>query len=75
VAGRDVQPVSPEELVESLDRHFLLCYILSVSQRREHGMTGTCPECRERAADQAERERRNAEYERYAYKPGPGVRL
>jgi hypothetical protein len=37
-----------------------------------------CPtfrELREQLAETDEDERRQAEYERYAYKPGPGVRL
>jgi len=42
--------VSPEELTESLDRHFLAgCLNLSVSQLHEHQATGVCPECRDRA--------------------------
>ena len=45
--------MSPEQLTESLDRHFLVCYTLSVSQHREHRMTGTCPECRDLAAASA----------------------
>ena len=65
--------MTAEELIESLDRHFLVCYTLSASQHREHVAAGTCPECRERAADDAERDRRNAEYERYAYGQ-PGMR-
>jgi hypothetical protein len=73
--GKPDETVTAAELLESLDRHFLAgCPSLSTGQLREHKATGTCPECRERAGDTAEAERRNAEYEQYAYGQ-PGIRL
>jgi hypothetical protein len=43
--------VTGEELLESLDRHFLAgCPSLSTDQLREHQAKGTCLECRSRAA-------------------------
>jgi hypothetical protein len=67
--------VTDEELLESLNHHFLAgCPSLSTGQLREHKAAGSCPECRKRASDTAEAERRNAEYERYAYGQ-PGIRL
>ena len=43
--------VTTDELLESLDRHFLAgCPELSTSQLRDHERTGTCPECRGRAS-------------------------
>jgi hypothetical protein len=42
--------VTDEELTESLDRHFLLNLSLSTAQLLEHRASGTCRECRERAA-------------------------
>lgn len=42
--------MSAEELLESLDRHFLAgCPALSTAQLREHEASGSCPECRDRA--------------------------
>ena len=46
--------MTPEKLLESLDRHFLAgCPELSTAQLREHEATGTCPECRRRASREA----------------------
>jgi len=40
-----------EELLESLDRHFIAgCPSLSTSQLRAHQARGVCPECQARAA-------------------------
>lgn len=42
---------SNEELLESLDRHFMAgCPSLSTSQLRQHQASGSCRECGERAA-------------------------
>ena len=44
--------MSGEELLESLDRHFMAgCPSLSTSQLRQHQASGSCPECRKRAAE------------------------
>lgn len=40
-----------EALIESLDRHFAAgCPSLNGGQLRAHEATGSCPECRQRAA-------------------------
>lgn len=64
------------ELLESLDRHFLAgCADLDFSQMAQHRARGSCRDCTEEArAAREEAERRNAEYERYAYGQ-PGIRL
>ena len=42
--------MSIEELLGSLDRHFMAgCPTLAASQLAEHWATGNCPECRDRA--------------------------
>jgi hypothetical protein len=59
--------MSPEEVVQSIGRHFSAgCSGLDAFQLREHEAAGICQEC-------ATLERQ-AEYERYAYE-GPGVCL
>ena len=65
-----------DELLESLDRHFLAgCASLSTSQLEQHRASGSCRDCTKGArAAREEAERRNAEYERYAYGK-PGIRL
>ena len=68
--------MTDDELLESLDRHFLSgCAGLNSSQMTQHRATGSCRDCTEEArAAREEAERRNAEYERYAYGK-PGIRL
>ena len=46
--------MTSEELLESIDRHFMAgCPSISTSQLRQHQARGVCPACAEAAAEAA----------------------